>query len=284
MWKAILLTLTMLLPALPQAVPPKPRAKKAVARSKPETPVEVPAEVLAAPKVFGLEKVSFEGAKRYTPQQLFKATGLQLGQPGSKEVFDQAQARLVDSGAFVAIAYRYEPAGSGKGFSLVFEIVELDQVFPVRFEGMPRPDGELRDHLVEVDPLFGERVPATEPVLKRYAEALKKYLGSENVYARVVADTPDKLTLVFRSSVSPTTIAEVAFTGADAMRTEDLRNAIAATSIGVPYSEVRMRALLDAQIRPLYEAKGYVRVKWAKITTGKAQDSRGFDIAGVGDG
>ena len=276
MWKAVFLSLTLLLPAMPQ-VAPKPRAKKTAPAAKPVTPPVAP----AAHQVFGLEKVTFEGAKRYKPSQLFKATGLKLGEPGSKAIFDNAQAKLVDSGAFVTVAYRYEPSASGKGYALVFETVELDQVFPVRFEGMSRPDAELRDHLAEVDPLFGDRVPATEPVLKRYAKALQEYLGTENVYARVVADAPDKLTLVFRSSASPMTIAEVSFTGADTLRAEDLRNAIAATSIGVPYSETKMRELLDAQIRPLYDAKGHVRVKWAKITSEKAKDVGGAEINGV---
>ena len=279
MWKAAFLLILLLLPALPQAAPKPPRAKKSAPAAKPAAPKTEPKP--AVPQAFGLEKLTFEGAKRYKPEQLFKASGLKLGQEGSKEIFDAAQAKLVDSGAFLTVAYRFEPAASGKGYSLTFETVELEQVYPVRFENMPRPEAELRDHLSEVDPLFGERVPATEPILKRYSKALKEYLGTENVYAKVVADAPEKLTLVFRSSASPTTIAEVAFTGVEVFRTEDLRNAIAATSIGVPYSEPKMRDLLDAQIRPMYESKGHVRVKWLKIATEKATDAQGFDIAGV---
>ena len=42
-------------------------------------------------------------------------------------------------------------------------------------------------------------------------------------------------------------------------------------AIGVPYSEVRVRELLDANVRPLYEAKGRMRVAFPKLETEPAK-------------
>ena len=109
---------------------------------------------------------------------MIKASGLRVGQVGSKEIFDKAQAQLVEAGAFSTVAYRYQPGASGKSFAVTFEVQELEQVYPVRFEGLPRSDSELRDHLVANDPLFGPLIPATEPVLKRYVKILKDYMNT----------------------------------------------------------------------------------------------------------
>ncbi len=253
---------------------------------RPPPPVKKPITIPKAPgnpataiqQDFLIEKISVEGVKRYKPDQVIKASGLKVGQIGSKEIFDKAQAQLVEAGVFSTVAYRYQPGASGKSFAVTFEVQELEQVYPVRFEGLPRPDSELRDHLAANDPLFGPLIPATEPVLKRYVKILKDYMNTSDVAAKVVADTAIRLTVVFRSAAAPMTIAEVDFSGTKEIRSEDLRNKIAEVAVGVSYSEARMREILDMQLRPFYEAKGLMRVKWAKISTQPAKDVTGVVV------
>ncbi len=229
-------------------------------------------------KDFLIEKISVDGLQRYKPAQVIKVSGLKVGDVGSKEIFDKAQARLVEAGVFANTGYRYEPGQSGKGFALTFEVKELDQVYPIRFEGLQRPDSELRDALAETDPLFGQLIPATQPVLKRYVKALKDYMNTTDVTAKVVTDNADKLTVVFRSSQAALAIAEVDFTGSKEFRPEDLRNKVASLMVGVAYSETRVREILDAQLRPYYESKGLVRVKWTKISSEPVKDVTGFRV------
>ena len=229
-------------------------------------------------KDFLIEKISVDGLQHYKPEQVIKVSGLKVGEVGSKEIFDKAQARLVEAAVFANTGYRYEPGPSGKGFALTFEVKELDQVYPMRFEGLPRPDSELRDALAENDPLFGPLIPATAPVLKRYVKTLKDYMNTSDVTAKVVTDNADKLTVVFRSSQAALAIAEVDFTGSKEFRPEDLRNKVAALMVGVPYSETRVREILDAQLRPYYESKGLVRVKWTKISSEPVKDVTGFRV------
>ena len=248
---------------------------------RPPPPVKKPIVIPKEPAVtkdFLIDRISVEGTKRYKPEQVSKASGLKVGDVGSKEIFDKAQARLVEAGTFSTVAYRYQPTPSGKAFAVTFEVQELDQVYPVRFEGLPRPDAELRDVLLASDPLFGPLVPATEPVLKRYVKTLKDYMNTSDVAAKVVADNAERLTIVFRSAAAPLTIAEIEFTGAKELRSEVLRNKIAEVAVGAAYSETRMREILDLAIRPFYEAKGLMRVKWAKITTEPAKDVTGLIV------
>jgi outer membrane protein assembly factor BamA len=49
-------------------------------------------------------------------------------------------------------------------------------------------------------------------------------------------------------------------------------------AIGVPYSELRVRQLLDNTIRPIYEAHGLLRVAFPKIETAPAKDVDGLTV------
>jgi outer membrane protein insertion porin family len=49
-------------------------------------------------------------------------------------------------------------------------------------------------------------------------------------------------------------------------------------AIGVPYSEPRVRLLLDNTIRPIYEAHGLLRVAFGKIETAPAKDVDGLTL------
>ena len=57
-----------------------------------------------------------------------------------------------------------------------------------------------------------------------------------------------------------------------------LREAIRGRAIGTPYTEDRFREMLNAAIRPLYEARGRVRVAFPEIRTEPAKDVQGLHV------
>ena len=57
-----------------------------------------------------------------------------------------------------------------------------------------------------------------------------------------------------------------------------LRDAIGGVAIGQPYTEERFRGLLDTGVRPLYEARGRIRVAFTKIRTEPAKDVQGLNV------
>ena len=62
-------------------------------------------------------------------------------------------------------------------------------------------------------------------------------------------------------------MAEVKFTGNSAIPTPTLQQTIAGVAVGAIYSDARFQQLLDTSIRPLYEAKGKIRVSFPKLET-----------------
>ena len=256
----------------------QPAKKKAPA--KPAAPAAAPAKpAVAEGQTFAIESINVEGVRNYTAAQVIAASGLKVGDTGDKSKFDAARDKLVASGAFASAGYRYAPGPSGRGFALTFEIVEVEQVYAFRFDDLNAPDEKLREAMSKSDPLFGKKIPGTYQVIDRYAKAIETSLGGkEKIVGRLISEVPGEMVIVFRPDGAPVTIAEVDFKGNLVIPTTLLRNTIAGVAIGVPYSEPRFRQLLETSIRPLYDARGRIRVAFGKVTVNKAKDVKGLTL------
>ncbi|HXG32201.1 MAG TPA: POTRA domain-containing protein [Bryobacteraceae bacterium] len=221
-----------------------------------------------------VERIAIEGNRRYGQEQILAVAGLQPGSLAGREEFEAARERLLETGAFESIAYRFQPAPDGKGYVVTFEVAEVEQVYPFRSERLPLPEAALQVIVRGVSPLFRDTVPATDRALRRCAEALEKALADRGtpqaVVARLTADTPDRLVIVFQPAAPPPVIAEVRFRGNQILPELVLRNAISGVAVGLPYSETRMRQLLENSIRPLYEARGRLRVAFPSVQAEKS--------------
>ncbi len=229
------------------------------------------------PRVFPLMKLSVEGNKSLRADQIVAASGLKLGQMVSQKEFDAARELLIESGYFETVGYKYAPAADKSGYAASFIVAEVQQSFPVRFERLAKPDAELRSALAKLDPLFGDRIPGTDPILRRYAKLLEPLAG-EAVIGRVTADGPNDLRIVFQPARMPPSVAEVRFEGNDTLQTTTLQNAIAGAAIGAVWREDRFRQILDASIRPIYEARGRIRAAFPKIVAEPVVDVNGVRV------
>src|SRR5687768_725039 len=186
---------------------PASAAQKGAPQSKPDA---------AQPPVFPIERVRVEGSKLYSEDKLIAIAGLKPGSPGLPKSFEEARDRLVASGAFASVAYRYEP-GPAKGYVVTFEVVDIDQVLPVRFDRLPAPEAELSAHLRSVLPLFGDRIPGTKETMEIARRAVEEFLKSkgyaEAVQARVMSERPDELYISIHPANAPPVVAEVRFQG-----------------------------------------------------------------------
>ncbi len=229
--------------------------------------------------LFPIESIQVEGLKRLKPAQVIAVSGLQVGQKADKPDFEAASARLLATGVLASVGYRYTSSASGGGYALTFEVAEVDQVFPVRFEELPGTEAELLKILAAADPLFTNPVPGTEAVIKRLEAALNARLKTGTpIIGRVLADRPTETMLLFRPNTPRPTVASVAFKGNKSFETPELQNKMAAVAIGTLFTEERFREMLQAQIRPIYETKGLLRVSFPKITAKKTADIEGLDI------
>ena len=228
-----------------------------------------------------LTSLVVSGNHAYSREQILAVAGLRIGQVVSKQAFEAARDRLLETGNFRTVGYNYEPNAQANGYAGKLEVTEEEQLYPIGFDSLPATDAELREVLKAKDPLYGDKVPATEPVVKRYLQYLSSYLAGKAYHEKIVGalaseSSPD-LVLLFRPAVRPS-IAQVRFTGNKALRETELQAAIANVAIGTIYVAPRFQAFLENSVRPAYEAKGYLRVTFPKVSTEKASDVNGIIV------
>lgn len=246
--------------------------------NKPAAPAGKPASALRFP----ISSLTFEGLKNYSSQQVMAASGLKIGQLAGKADFEAARDRLIAAGIFETVGYRFAPAEGSNGYAATFEVVEVEPVYPVRFEALDAPTEEVRAWLRKTDPFFGEKIPATESFLNRHAAAIEQYLATkgrkEKVEGKVVADSPEQFAIVFRLAKGAPKVAQVKFEGNTVVPSTQLLNTFGSIAFGTVYSEPAFRQMLDASVRPIYDARGRIRVAFPKIQTEKAKEVEGLVV------
>jgi len=286
----ISLVLLLFMTAVLAQTPSRKAAPKAPAPASatPAPTLSVPAPVTspAPAQTFSIDSIAVEGARIHTPEAILAAAGLKQGEKGGSDIFDAARDRLLASGYFETVAYRYKPSPKG-GFEVTFEVQEFAQLFPIRVEALPVTTAETVALLKSKDPLYGAAMPGTEPAVRRAAVLIEEYIKSKHqlasVAGRVVATDPGKFEIQFTPGRGLPAVAEVVFDGSKLISATDLRNSIAEVAFGQPYTENGFRSFLDSQIGPLYEAKGHLHVTYPKITTEASTRVTGLDVKVVID-
>jgi outer membrane protein insertion porin family len=250
--------------------------RRAASKSTPSNPPE-------QANKWPIVSLSVEGNHRYTAAQVLAVAGLKTGQVAGKEEFDAARDRLVASGFFEMVAYKFEPAPNQNGEIGTLQVTEADPTYPVRFEALGVPSAELEAMLHGKDPMFSTAsVPPTKPVLDRYTAWIQDFLTSkgsaEKVVTRIDASASGQLAIVFRPARNLPVVALVTFEGNKAVSQDVLRDFIAGVAVGVPYTEDHFRELLNTGVRPVYEARGRLRVKFTNIRTEPASGVEGLHV------
>lgn len=230
-----------------------------------------------------LKKLDVDGNQRFTAAQIVAASGLKLGQTVTKEAFDAARARLMDTGAFESVGYAFQPNAALTGFEAALHVAEVGLMYRYRFEDLPASDQTLREMLRQQGFFLGDVIPQTADVLDRYDRALTRFFdGKIQVAGRLVipdkTEEPGEPSIVFRPAGARPHIAQIEFTGYHALPSQLLFTTFADAAVGTEYSEASVRRLLDARIVPLYEARGRLRVEFPKISAEPAPEP---EVAGV---
>jgi outer membrane protein insertion porin family len=231
---------------------------------------------------FPILSITVEGNRILTAPGIASASGLKVGEKGDTPTFDAARDRLLASGYFETVAYRFKSSEKGSGYDVVFEVQEMQPLYPLRIEALPVTVEEVTAWLRKKDPLFTGKVPGTEQVLARTSKGIEEYLESTGkpgkVGGKIVLLGNQHYEAQFTPAAGLPNVALVSFEGNKAIRNTDLQNAIAAVAFGQPYTEGNFRLLLDSQLRPLYEKSGYMRVKFGKLTTSASAQVKGIDV------
>ncbi len=154
---------------------------------------------------------------------------------------------------------------------------EPTEYFPFIFQDMPAKDDALRGAFK--GEIFDNEIPFNDSVVRRYVDALQKQLGGKQVSGKLGhPDNSKEFAVIFSPVEARPSIAQVQFTGNSVIPEDVLINTFALAAIGVPYTESEVRRLLDSSVRPLYDARGRIRVSFPKITIAKAERVAGIVV------
>jgi hypothetical protein len=252
------------------------------ARTKPAAPATAPAPAKPATE-WPVLSLSVEGARLHAPAKILEVAGVKVGQLAGREVFESARARLQQSGYFDSVGFKYDPVPGKNGIAAVFQVSEIQQTLSWRIEELPIAPDEAAKLFASAEPLYGERLPASEIVFRRLALVLSRRLAGmkreEEIVHRVVsADTGSGLVLVFRPRVPPPSIGVVNFSGSKIWDEGSLRLQINNLAIGAHYAEQRFREYLETTIRPMFEARGRLRVTFPQVTSAPLTEAKGVAV------
>jgi outer membrane protein insertion porin family len=270
---ALLALCAFLLPA--QNAPKKSPRRKAA-----PVPAAKPAE--APSQLHTIVSLRVEGNNLYKEGGILSLTGLTQGQQGSKEMFDAARDRLLATGLFETVGYRYQPGPAGTGYALTFEVLEIGQVYPVRFTRLGVSDEDATAALAQAVPLFNGKIPPTKPILALATKALTDLAAAKAapiaISTKVTSDNPADLHILFYPTGAPPIVAEVHFRGNKILPSPQLQLAIHGVAVGTEYREPYFRQVLTNAIVPLYEARGRLRVKFPSIAVSNAEKVKGIAL------
>jgi outer membrane protein insertion porin family len=229
-----------------------------------------------------IESISVEGNRIYKTDQVVALSGLKLGQVAGKPEFEAARERLVASGVFETVGYKFV-SGAHQGYAATLQVTEVEQVYPVLFEELHVSTLDLEATLSAKDPLFSpEKLAATQPVLARYVKWIEGFLAEKGVPEKITASVtpgiPGDYQIVFRPARALPAVAQVTFEGNKVVPQNVLRESISGVGIGAPFTEDSFRQMLNAAVRPTYEARGRLRVSFPKIRTEPDKDVQGVNV------
>ncbi len=252
------------------------------AQARPAVRKKGPASAPVRPAVerWPLAAIDVTGNKVFPTEAIVKASGLKLGDRVRLEDLRRAVDRLTSTGAFETISFRYGP--EGEKIAVTFEVQEVIDLYPVAFERLGIPDAELRKVLAERMLLFGPQVAATGPMVKHIVDAIQAYLAEKGksvpVAGKLLPDANGKLVMTFRSAEALPVVTFVRFEKMTVISAEELQRAFYQKALGEPYTEERLLELLDANIRPLFEEKGRLRVRFGPLRTEESKQATGVEV------
>lgn len=228
------------------------------------------------PSAFKLISINLKGSKRYTPDEIIAATGLQLGQTVSEDDFKRVTERLGETGAFSDVAYSFQYASAGTKLDL--QVTDSGQFVPVRFDNFVWfSDQELLEKLHERVPLFRGQLPVAGNLADQVSDALQALLMERNLQGRadyLRAARGEGPIEAFAFSVTGHTIhiRSLAFTGAGPAELPLLETA-ASKLPGQDYLRSTLRVQADKDFLPVYLARGYLKAAFADAQPKIVQDS-----------
>src|SRR5271166_2515972 len=203
-------------------------------------PAETPPQTNPQPAPGFLHDVLVKGNHMYQTSDIVRLIGLKTGQAVTAADFAAANQRITDTELFAGVTYEFAFTGKPPQYDLTFNVIEYDQVFPMRFEDLGVPEADIRKYLSEHVPLYIDRIPATDVVVKRYRDVIQELVDQTKpgvkVQGHLSPEDPKQLAVLFRPNTPVPTIARVEVSGNKALETAVLLRSVNEVAVGAPYN------------------------------------------------
>ena len=218
------------------------------------------------PSAFKLISIKVTGSKRYAPDELISAIGLQLGQTVSEDDFKRVSQHLGETGAFsnVVYSFQFSPAGT----KLELQVTDSGQFVPARFDNFVWfSDRELLEKLHERVPLFHGQLPVAGSLADQVSDALQALLIERKIegradYLRAARGEGPIEAFVFSVTGPTIRIRNVDFTRAGPTELP-LLQAAARKLQGQDYLRSILRVQAEKDLLPVYLERGYLKAAFA---------------------
>ena len=207
-----------------------------------------------------------KGSARFQSAQIAPATGLHPGDQITRDDIQKGADTLAALGLFSNVQYRFTTETSG--VSVEYDVTDAPAV-PVLFDNFPWfTDDELIAAIKTSVRLFDGSVPDHGAILDDVTSALGRQLVARGVSPNVSHDLVtlpgrDGQVLRFRAEGPPAIVEKVEFSDELADHDHHIQDRIA-DLVGNPFSRSAIELFEFDQVRPVYLAYGYLRVKFGE--------------------
>jgi outer membrane protein assembly factor BamA len=216
-----------------------------------------------------LASVKVTGSSRFQSAQIAPATGLKPGATVTKDDLQRGADRLAELGPFASVHYRY--GDTDAGVVVEYQVSDAPAV-PVWFDNFPWfTDAELISAVKSSLPSFDGTAPEHGTLLDSISDALQFALASRNVHTSVthsLATAPGGSEQVqeFRVDGADLNIASVEFSDPFARSDRAIQSRLP-DLVDHPYSRTAIELFEFEQVRPIYLAHGFLRVRFGPPDT-----------------
>jgi len=235
-------------------------------------------------------RLDVEGTARLPAAAVIARSGLRVGQTVMRRDLDGAAQKLLDTGFFSAVNYRYatKPAGSAAGYAVTLQVKEEPARTPALLDIPGLDEERLWQQLKSTDGLIDRQMPDNERVTEYYKQAIEAVLRSSNRAEEIVVKTEadlktGKTVTIFRPAHLPK-IAAIHFEGNQAVATPVLEAALEKVAIGQEYTERLFHHMLESNLRPLYEDLGRLTVAFPLVRAASMSDAAVSITAQINEG
>ncbi len=212
---------------------------------------------------YALYRVNVAGAKRIPAAAVVRMTGLKANTQVTTLDVERARQRLIDSGLFSSVGYRFSMAG----YSLIvsFDVEEPPWDARVLLDNFVWfTDDELTRAIARELPTFAGYAPSLPRSLLRVTRALQQYLdgaGIKGTVSYVAASGGDSTVTAYRFRVhlpTPLTVCAVELEGVSPLMAVGARDRVKFV-VGQDYSREFVARGMDVNLLPFFLERGFAR-------------------------